>query len=91
MKEIEGIIEEHYDELSQLGKDGLKVEVTNISSHGIWLPVGEGELFLSFKDFPWFKDASKRYTFFSRYLFIQSSSQIFFIFTSGRFIIFYAL
>ena len=43
--------------LSQLGKDGLEVEVTNISSHGIWLLVGDRELFLSFEDFPWFKDA----------------------------------
>jgi hypothetical protein len=31
--------------------------VTNISSHGLWLLVGERELFLSYDDFPWFKDA----------------------------------
>ena len=35
-----------------------EVEVTNISSHGIWLLAGQEELFLPFKDFPWFKDAS---------------------------------
>ncbi|MCY3759468.1 MAG: DUF2442 domain-containing protein [Acidobacteria bacterium] len=35
-----------------------EVEVTNISAHGIWLLAGQEELFLSYKDFPWFKDAS---------------------------------
>lgn len=34
------------------------VEVTNVSPHGFWLFVGEHERFVSFKDFPWFKDAS---------------------------------
>lgn len=33
------------------------VEVTNVSAHGFWLFVGEGEHFLSFADFPWFRDA----------------------------------
>ena len=33
------------------------VEVTNVSSHGIWLLVADREHFLSFEDFPWFKDA----------------------------------
>ncbi|NOX19677.1 MAG: DUF2442 domain-containing protein [Nitrospirae bacterium] len=42
----------------QLGRNGLKVEVTNISSHGIWLLAGDKELFLSYEDFPWFKDVS---------------------------------
>jgi hypothetical protein len=32
--------------------------VTNVSPHGFWLFVGDQELFVSFKDFPWFKDAS---------------------------------
>ncbi len=32
------------------------VEVTNISSHGIWLLTGARELFLSYEDFPWFRD-----------------------------------
>ena len=34
-----------------------KVEVTNVSSHGIWLLAADRELFLSFEDFPWFRDA----------------------------------
>lgn len=34
------------------------VEVTNVSPHGFWLFIGEQEVFLSFTDFPWFKDAS---------------------------------
>jgi len=32
------------------------VEVTNISSHGVWLLASEQELFMSYEDFPWFKD-----------------------------------
>jgi hypothetical protein len=41
-----------------LGRSTFQVEVTNVSPHGFWLFVGEQELFISFKDFPWFKDAS---------------------------------
>jgi hypothetical protein len=41
-----------------LGRSTSQVEVTNVSPHGFWLFVGEQELFVSFKEFPWFKDAS---------------------------------
>jgi len=41
-----------------LGKNTSGAEVTNISKHGFWLLVADEELFVSFKDFPWFKDAS---------------------------------
>jgi Protein of unknown function (DUF2442) len=41
-----------------LGTDTSEVEVTQISRHGIWLLLGEKEHFLSFANFPWFKDAS---------------------------------
>ena len=41
-----------------LGGSTSQVEVTNVSPHGFWLFVGERELFVPFKDFPWFKDAS---------------------------------
>jgi len=34
------------------------IEVTHVSSHGVWLLVGGRELFLSYDDFPWFKAAS---------------------------------
>lgn len=39
-----------------LGKAILQTEVTNISSHGIWLLTQDRELFMPFDDFPWFKD-----------------------------------
>ena len=39
-----------------LGKSTLKVEVTNISNHGIWLLARDKELFMSYEEFPWFKD-----------------------------------
>ena len=39
-----------------LGTSGL--EVTGISAHGIRLLVDGRELFLSYGNFPWFKDAS---------------------------------
>ena len=41
-----------------LGTDTLEVEVTQISKHGIWLLLQEKEYFLSFDDFPWFKEAA---------------------------------
>ncbi len=34
-----------------------EVEVTNISRHGFWLLVRGKELFLPYKDFPWFQNA----------------------------------
>ena len=40
-----------------LGKNTLVVEVTNISSHGIWLLTREKEFFIPYEEFPWFKDA----------------------------------
>lgn len=41
-----------------LGKNISEAEVTNISRHGFWLFVADEELFVAFKEFPWFKDAS---------------------------------
>ena len=43
-----------------LGPSTSAVEVTNVSPHGFWLLIEEHELFVSFKDFPWFQDASIR-------------------------------
>jgi hypothetical protein len=42
--------------LTEHGTNTLQVEVTNISSHGIWLYVKNKEYFLSYSDFPWFQD-----------------------------------
>ena len=39
-----------------LGKTTSGPEVTNISSHGIWLLAHGKEMFMSYEDFPWFKD-----------------------------------
>ena len=38
------------------GKNTSVVEVTNISAHGVWLLTRNKELFMSYDDFPWFKD-----------------------------------
>ena len=38
------------------GNNTSQVEVTNISSHGVWLLAHDKELFMSYKDFPWFKN-----------------------------------
>lgn len=40
-----------------LGKNTSGVEVTHISGHGIWLLAGDRELFMSYEEFPWFKNA----------------------------------
>ena len=38
------------------GKNILEIEIGNISIHGIWLIAHDKELFMSYEDFPWFKD-----------------------------------
>ncbi|HDL01068.1 MAG TPA: DUF2442 domain-containing protein [candidate division Zixibacteria bacterium] len=35
----------------------VRTEITNISNHGVWLLSNDRELFLSYDDFPWFRDA----------------------------------
>ena len=50
-------IVEHYVSLSALGKNTLPIDVTHVSSHGVWLLAGDHELFMSYENFPWFKDA----------------------------------
>ena len=42
----------------QRGKRTSAVEVTNVFPHGLWLLLGNRELFLPFDKFPWFRDAS---------------------------------
>lgn len=34
-----------------------QVEVTNVSTHGFWLLIGDSERFVAFENFPWFRDA----------------------------------
>lgn len=41
-----------------LGSSTSEVEVSQISKHGFWLLLDEKEHFLSFENFPWFKNAS---------------------------------
>lgn len=43
---------------AQRGQNTSAVEVGNVSAHGFWLLVGDRERFVSFKDFPWFRDAT---------------------------------
>jgi hypothetical protein len=40
------------------GTSTFPVEVTNVSRHGLWLLIGDEELFLPFEHFPWFRDGS---------------------------------
>ena len=37
---------------------GEELEITHISSHGVWLLANGQESFMSYDDFPWFKDVS---------------------------------
>lgn len=39
------------------GADTSAVEVTNVSTHGLWILINEQEVFLPFEKFPWFQDA----------------------------------
>ncbi len=45
------------------GDDISAVEVTNISAHGIWLLAQGKEMFMSYDDFPWFKDQAVKSIF----------------------------
>jgi len=36
----------------------LATQAGNVSRYGLWLLVGDEELFLPFEQFPWFRDAS---------------------------------
>ncbi len=40
------------------GNSTLAVEITNISTHGVWLLTQEKELFMAYEDFPWFVEQS---------------------------------
>jgi hypothetical protein len=44
-------------QLQTHGTNTSEVEVLNISIHGLWLFVKGKEYFLSYLDYPWFKDA----------------------------------
>jgi len=41
-----------------LGKRTLAVEVTNVSPNGFWLLIDGREVFASFREFPWFAEAT---------------------------------
>jgi hypothetical protein len=41
-----------------IGENTSAVEVTNISRHGIWILCNEQEYFLSYYEFPWFREAT---------------------------------
>ncbi len=45
------------------GNNTSAIEVTNISAHGIWLLAHGKELFLSYDDFPWFKEQAVKAIF----------------------------
>jgi hypothetical protein len=42
---------------SKPGASILPVEIGNIDRFGFWLLVGDCEYFLSYEDFPWFREA----------------------------------
>jgi len=42
---------------SKPGEGTLPVEIGNIDRFGFWLLVGDSEYFLSYEDFPWFREA----------------------------------
>ena len=44
--------------LQKLGTLTSLIEITQVSSQGFWLLLPTEELFLSFENFPWFKDVT---------------------------------
>lgn len=55
--------------LLRRGRAISKVEIQGISNHGIWLSAGEGEHFLSYKDYPWFRSATIKQIYHVKLLF----------------------
>lgn len=45
---------------ARLGKHTSDAEVANVSGNGFWLLLDDREVFLAYKDFPWFLDAPVR-------------------------------
>jgi len=45
------------------GNHTSAIEVTNISAHGVWILAHDKELFMSYEDFPWFKDQAVKTIF----------------------------
>ena len=43
--------------LQKFGRSISRVDVVNVSKDGIWLYVKPKEYFLTYEDFPWFKNA----------------------------------
>ena len=43
--------------LAERGTSTSKVEILNVSPHGVWLLVRGKEYFLPYREFPWIKDA----------------------------------
>lgn len=43
---------------SKRGTAALKAEITNVSSHGLWILLDDRELFAPFTEFPWFREAT---------------------------------
>jgi Protein of unknown function (DUF2442) len=41
-----------------LGKGTSAVEILDVSPNGFWLLLGAEQLFVSFSEFPWFRDAT---------------------------------
>lgn len=41
----------------RIGTGISDVEILNVSPHGFWLMVSDREFFLSFEEFPWFREA----------------------------------
>jgi len=44
--------------LPKIGICTSQIEITQVSSQGFWLLLPNEELFLSFENFPWFKDVT---------------------------------
>lgn len=43
---------------SKIAGESTSPEVTNISSHGLWVFWRESEYFMDYSRFPWFRDAT---------------------------------
>jgi hypothetical protein len=57
LKQAQALLRSMNMTYAKLGSNTSEAEITNVSKQGFWLLLGEEELFVAFKDFPWFAEA----------------------------------
>ncbi len=58
VSEALALVQAHHEEIPMLGIATSEIEVSVVSNKGFWLLLENDELFVSYEEFPWFKQAT---------------------------------